>query len=111
MYHPGDTKIQLNRGSSQGNVTRILNAIDYLPLQHREAEDELEQLRTRKPQLEAALQQPFERREELLRLQQRVAEIQAVIEAWNKEGERKQVFDEHTDMREDEDVDLDAEEE
>ena len=71
--------------------------------------DELERLRSWKPQLEAALQQPFERREELLRMQQRAAELQAIIGEWNKEGEKKQVFDENTDIGDNEDVDLDAE--
>lgn len=88
-------------------VLRILNAIDKLPLQRREALTE--RLRSRKPQLEVALQQSFERREELLRVQQRAVELQAIVDEWNKEGEKKQVFDENTDIGDNEDVDLDTE--
>ena len=70
MLRLGNTEIWLDMGtSSQKNVTRILNAIDKLPLQCPEAEDELEQMCSRKPHLEAVLQRPFERREELLCIQ------------------------------------------
>lgn len=35
--------------------------------------------------------------------------MQAIIDEWNKEGEKKQVFDKNTDIGDNENIDLDAE--
>jgi hypothetical protein len=42
-------------------------------------------------------------------MQQRAAELVTIIDEWNKEGEKNQVFDENTVIGDNEDGDLDAE--
>lgn len=77
--------IELGRDAS-GNITRIQHLLESLPVKLKEAEQRLEHVRKQLRNAKEAMMHPFEKEEELKQMNERLAELNALLNVDEKKS-------------------------